>query len=203
MILANGANMKEKTSTGGHKANARLRRIEGRHNAQVKELRQAFARGELTSDGYCAIEGFRILDEAIRSGLRFRTVFFSESAATRAEKLLSQLGAQVETLLLPDKLFASAVPSDDAPGCGRVGALEGILTRRCAGQIRSRPPAGHCWSAGPREIWGRSCAQRRPSAPAECCSVRERSARSILKSCELQQVRYSGCRWRARNCLTL
>jgi RNA methyltransferase, TrmH family len=111
-----GANMKENMSTGGGKANARLRRIEGRHNAQVKDLRQAFARGELTSDGYCAIEGFRILDEAIRSGLRFRTVFFSESAATRAEKLLPQLRGQVETLLLPDKLFGSVAPSDAPQG---------------------------------------------------------------------------------------
>jgi TrmH family RNA methyltransferase len=100
-----GANMKEKMSTGGGKANARLRRIEGRHNAQVKDLRQAFARGELTSDGYCAIEG-----------LRFRTVFFSESAATRAEKLLPQLRGQVETLLLPDKLFGSVAPSDAPQG---------------------------------------------------------------------------------------
>src|SRR5512137_1672173 len=108
--------MKESTATGGRTANARLRRIEGRHNALVKDLRRAFARAELTSDGYCAIEGFRILEEAIRSSLRFRAVFFSESAVGRAERLLSQLGAQVETLLLPDKLFASVVPSDAPQG---------------------------------------------------------------------------------------
>src|SRR4029079_16136236 len=113
MILSELApNMKESTATGARARNARLRRIEGRHNALVKELRQAFSRGELTSDGYCAIEGFRILDEALRSSLRFRALFFSQSAAARAEKLLSQLGAHVETLLLPDKLFASVVPSD-------------------------------------------------------------------------------------------
>jgi RNA methyltransferase, TrmH family len=108
--------MKEITATAGRTANPRLRRIEGRHNAMVKDLRRAFSRGELTSDGYCAIEGFRILEEAIRSGLRFRAVFFSESAVVRAEKLLSQVGGQVETLLLPDKLFASAVPSDAPQG---------------------------------------------------------------------------------------
>jgi TrmH family RNA methyltransferase len=132
--------MKEKASTGGRKANARLRRIEGRHNAQVKELRQAFARGELTSDGYCAIEGFRILDEAVRSGLRFRTVFFSESASVRAEKLLSQLGAQVETLLLPDKLFGSAVPSDAPQGVAALVrwkefSLEDVLAKSEAGPV--------------------------------------------------------------------
>jgi TrmH family RNA methyltransferase len=45
----------------------RLRRIEGRHNALVKELRQAFDRGELTPAGECAVEGFRIIEEAVRS----------------------------------------------------------------------------------------------------------------------------------------
>jgi TrmH family RNA methyltransferase len=132
--------MKETKATRGPTANARLRHIEGRHNAQVKELRQAFARGELTSDGYCAIEGFRILDEAIRSGLRFRAVFFSESAAARAEKLLSQLGAQVETLLLPDKLFAGAVPSDAPQGVAALArwkefSLEDVLAKSKAGPL--------------------------------------------------------------------
>jgi len=132
--------MKETTAAGGRTRNVRLRRIEGRHNAMVKELRQAFSRAELTSDGYCAIEGFRILEEAIRSGLRFRAVFFSESAVPRAEKLLSQLGAQVETLLLADKLLSSAVPSDAPQG---VAALvrwkqlsrEDVLAKSPAGPI--------------------------------------------------------------------
>jgi hypothetical protein len=39
----------------------RLRRIEGRHNPLVKQLRQAFAHAELTETGDCAIEGLRIL----------------------------------------------------------------------------------------------------------------------------------------------
>ncbi|HYK49733.1 MAG TPA: hypothetical protein VEU94_08400, partial [Terriglobales bacterium] len=92
--------MSPSATTRGGSVSTRLRRIEGRHNALVKELRRAFARGELTPEGYCAIEGLRILEEAIRSGLRFQAVFFSETAAARAERLLPQLGAQVETLLL-------------------------------------------------------------------------------------------------------
>jgi len=94
----------------------RLRRVEGRHNALVKQLRQAFARAEPTDDGDCAIEGVRMVEEAIRSGLRFRAVFFRESARDRAERLLPQLGARVEVLELPDKLFDSAVPSDAPQG---------------------------------------------------------------------------------------
>jgi RNA methyltransferase, TrmH family len=94
----------------------RLRRVEGRHNALVKEMRRAFSRAELTEAGDCAIEGVRILEEAIRSGLRFQAVFFSESAEGHAKRLLPQIGAHVETAVLPDKLFASVVPSETPQG---------------------------------------------------------------------------------------
>ena len=102
--------------SGPHTVTARLRRIEGKHNALVKELRQAFGRGELTASGECAIEGARVIEEAIRSGLKFHAVFFSESAQGRASKILPQLGSHVETLLLPDRLFASLVPSETPQG---------------------------------------------------------------------------------------
>ena len=125
-------------STSSHQG--RLRRIEGRHNALVKELRKAFARGEPTSDGYCAIEGARILEEAIRSGLRFRAVFFSQSAENKAERLLPQIGAHVETLLLPDKLFATAVPSESPQGVAALVrwkefSLDDVLAKAQSGPL--------------------------------------------------------------------
>ncbi len=105
-------------------AQDRLRRIEGRHNPLVKQLRQAFSRSELTEAGDCAVEGLRILEEAIRSGLRFSAVFFRESAQDRADRLLPQIGAQVETLLLPDKLFDSLVPSESPQGVAALVRLK-------------------------------------------------------------------------------
>src|SRR5271169_1841862 len=102
----------------------RLRRVEGRHNSLVKELRQAFARAERTEDGNCAIEGLRIVEEAIRSGLRFKAVFFKESAQNMAERLLPQIGANVDTLLLPDKLFDASVPSETPQGVAALVRLK-------------------------------------------------------------------------------
>src|ERR1700723_987175 len=102
----------------------RLRRIEGRHNPLLKQLRQAFSRAQRTAEGDCAIEGLRMLEEAIRSGLRFRAVFFRESAQDRAERLLPQLGAHVETLLLPDKLFDASVPSETPQGVAALVRLK-------------------------------------------------------------------------------
>jgi TrmH family RNA methyltransferase len=102
----------------------RLRRIEGRHNALVKELRQAFGRAELTTNGECAIEGVRIIEEAVRSGLRFRALFVSESGQQCAARLLPQIGSHVETLLLPDKLFAGAVPTESPQGLAALVQLK-------------------------------------------------------------------------------
>jgi TrmH family RNA methyltransferase len=118
----------------------RLRRIEGRHHPLVKQLRQAFSRAELTDGGDCAIEGLRILEEAIRSGLRFSAVFFRDSAEDRAERLLPQIGAQVETLLLPDKLFDSLVPSESPQGVAALVrlkefSLEDVVERAQVGPI--------------------------------------------------------------------
>src|SRR5262245_39910868 len=113
-----------RTAESASRGQLRLRRIEGRHNSLVKELRLAFSRAERTEEGDCAIDGMRIVEEAIRSGLRFRAVFFRESAQDRAERLLPQIGAHVETLLLPDKLFDSAVPSDSPQGVAALVKLK-------------------------------------------------------------------------------
>jgi len=118
----------------------RLRKIEGRHNPLVKEVRQAFARGELTADGNCAIEGLRIVEEAIRSGLRLRAVLFKRSAENVAERLLPQIGSHVETLLLADSLFDSVVPSETPQGVAALVrmkefSLDAILERLQVGPI--------------------------------------------------------------------
>ena len=105
-----------KLSETASAARGRLRRIEGRHNPLVKLLRQAFAGADCTSDGDCAVEGLRIVEEAIRSGLRFRAVFFRESEQDLAERLLPQIGAHVETLLLPNRIFDNTVPSETPQG---------------------------------------------------------------------------------------
>jgi len=129
-----------RTPESASSAQHRLRRIEGRHNALVKELRQAFGHAELTDEGDCAVEGLRIVEEAIRSGLRFKAVFFKESAQNLAERLLPQIGANVDTLLLPDKLFDGAVPSETPQGVAalvrvRNFSLEDLIERMQVGPI--------------------------------------------------------------------
>jgi TrmH family RNA methyltransferase len=113
-----------RTSESAPSAHHRLRRIEGRHNSLVKELRQAFAHAERTPDGNCAVEGLRIVEEAIRSGLRLQAVLFKESAQNLAERLLPQIGASVDTVLIPDKLFDDIVPTEMPQGVAALVRLK-------------------------------------------------------------------------------
>ena len=99
-----------------HSQADRLRPLTGRHNQRLKELRLAFRRAELTPQGECAIEGVKLIEEALRSGQQLESVFFSESARPLAEKLLPQINARTETLVLPNALFNSIVPSDAPQG---------------------------------------------------------------------------------------
>jgi TrmH family RNA methyltransferase len=113
-------------------AQTRLRRVTSRQNTLLKEVRRAFTQSELTADGFCAIESVRIIEEAIRSGLKFKAVLFSESAEARANRLLPQIGSHVETVVLPDEVFASIVATENPQGVAALVrlkeiSLEGLL----------------------------------------------------------------------------
>jgi len=116
-------------------AEARLRPVSSRQNALVKELRKAFTQADLSKDGYMAVEGVRIIEEAIRSGLRFQAVFFSESGRSHAERLLPQISSHTEALLLPDQVFSSAVATETPQGVAalvkpKIVRLEDVLEPR-------------------------------------------------------------------------
>jgi TrmH family RNA methyltransferase len=118
----------------------RLRPVTGRHNQRLKELRQAFRRAELTTQGECALEGVKLIEEAFRSGRHLETIFFSESARPLAEKLLPQINARTETLVVPNTLFKSLVPSEAPQGVAALLKLptfssEQILDRSSKGPL--------------------------------------------------------------------
>ena len=104
----------------------RLRLVTSPQNSLVKDLRRSFSQAERTDDGYCAIEGLRILEEAIRSGLRIKAVFFSQSGRQRAAGLLPQIGSHTETLLLPDEVFQSAVNTETPQGVAALVKLKDL-----------------------------------------------------------------------------
>jgi RNA methyltransferase, TrmH family len=92
-----------------------MRPVSSRQNALVKKLREAFTEAS-TVDGLCAIEGIRLIEEALRSRLKVHALFVRESAQTRAERLLDQLSKHAEVLLLPNDIFDSAVLTEHPQG---------------------------------------------------------------------------------------
>jgi len=114
----------------------RLRQVSSKENVLVKELRHSFTQAALTEDGYCAIEGVRLLEEALRSGLRLKAVFFSQSARERANRLLPQISTHADTLLLPDAVFRSAVVTETPQG---VAALVKLKTFAFADLLGNNP----------------------------------------------------------------
>jgi RNA methyltransferase, TrmH family len=117
----------------------RLRPVAGRHNQRLKELRLAFRRAELTPQGECAIEGLKLLEEALHSGQHLDSVFFSESARPLAEKLLPQIGARTEALVLPNALFNSIVPSDAPQGVAALLKLPAFSSAQLLGRSSAGP----------------------------------------------------------------
>lgn len=110
----------------------RLRAVSSRQNPLVKELRQAFSQGQAV-DGMCAVEGLRLIEEAIRSSLKVHALFIRESAQAKAERILDQLSKHAEAILLPDNVFDSAVVTEHPQGIAalikvREHNLESTLT---------------------------------------------------------------------------
>ena len=94
--------------------------VQSRQNARVRELRAAFARTPRDPSDVIAIEGEHLLAEALRSGLRLRTVFVRADANRRdvSIRLLDRLAlpAPVPVVSLNPAVFASAVETESPQG---------------------------------------------------------------------------------------
>ncbi len=77
----------------------------------MKQLRAAFAGHARLSGGLVAIEGDHLLEEALRSGMVFKTVFVSESR--EVPKIVPR---GVEVVRLTEDVFASVVETQSPQG---------------------------------------------------------------------------------------
>ncbi|MGC8884434.1 MAG: TrmH family RNA methyltransferase [Bryobacteraceae bacterium] len=62
--------------------------IQSAQNPLLKQVRRALERGSLTAQGLCVAEGFHLLAEAQRSGLRVPAVLYGGDAEARVEAVL-------------------------------------------------------------------------------------------------------------------
>jgi TrmH family RNA methyltransferase len=94
--------------------NARIRIVQSRQNARVKELRAALRKGEKTDSGQVALEGLHLVEEALRTGIRLSIVFVRSGSLSLLEHL--PLHPETELLELPPDVFESAVTTESPQG---------------------------------------------------------------------------------------
>lgn len=94
-----------------------VRTVESKDNARLKELRKALntpARGAGALAGGASslvgIEGPNLIQEAMRAGLRIKTIFVAQGAERQLDKL--QVKRDVEVLELPKKLLDQALATE-------------------------------------------------------------------------------------------
>ena len=107
-----------------------FRRIESKQNPTIKTMRKAFATGELTEDGCFAIEGMKIINEAARSGIRFKTLVFGEWAGDRLASV-PDFNAE-DVIIVPNDVLRSTVDTESPQGvaalvCAPEHSLKDIL----------------------------------------------------------------------------
>ena len=84
--------------------------VQSKQNGRLKELRRALANPGSRETGLAGIEGLKLLEEALRAGLRVPTVFVVEGSAGLLDGL--RLPAETEILLLPKELLDSALTTE-------------------------------------------------------------------------------------------
>lgn len=87
-----------------------VRIVESRQNARVKELRRALASGGRVERGLLGIEGPNLVEEALRAGLRVKTIFVAQGSERFADALCLPPGTEV--LQLPRKLLESVLATE-------------------------------------------------------------------------------------------
>jgi TrmH family RNA methyltransferase len=87
-----------------------VRNIESKDNARLKELRKAINAPGRETGALVGIEGPNLIEEALRAGLRVKTIFVAQGAERLLDKL--QVKREVEVLQLPKKLLDQALATE-------------------------------------------------------------------------------------------
>jgi TrmH family RNA methyltransferase len=91
-----------------------VRVVESKQNARLKELRKALSAPGRWVGALVGIEGPKLIEEALRAGLRAKTVFVAQSPDRATERILEKLSLPRETeiLHLPKKLLDQALATE-------------------------------------------------------------------------------------------
>lgn len=82
----------------------------------LKRMRQAFRRGELTPDGYCAVEGTHLVEEALRSPVEVAALVGARSAEALLRRFEAAANGRLRSYLTSDRIFRSLAQTETPQG---------------------------------------------------------------------------------------
>jgi RNA methyltransferase, TrmH family len=91
-----------------------VRVVESKQNVRLKELRKALSAPARGVGALVGIEGPKLIEEALRAGLRVKTIFVAQSPDRASERILAKLSLPRETeiLHLPKKFLDQALATE-------------------------------------------------------------------------------------------
>ncbi|HLJ22835.1 MAG TPA: RNA methyltransferase [Candidatus Acidoferrales bacterium] len=120
--------------SGGPTRNKALREnsasITSRENQWLKRFRAALA-GEPGGEGTAGVEGVRLVEAALGSGLAIEALLVSESGARHLPRIVPVLAGDVPVLRTSDKLFASVADTRTPQGIAALVRLRRATIEDC------------------------------------------------------------------------
>lgn len=112
-------------------ARVQAREIISTHHPLLKQIRAAWRRGALTPQGYCAVEGPHLVEEALRSGLEVAVLLASRSTAARLRQFQAAANGRLRCYLVPDKVFRSLSQTEAPQGIAALVRLKKHRLEEC------------------------------------------------------------------------
>src|SRR5207245_2515312 len=111
---------------------ARAETIASRDNRWLKKFRAALRGGESSADGWIGVEGTRLVEEALRSGLPIEAVLVRTSGERHLARLARWIPPDTRILHSNDRLFAGVADTQTPQGIAalvrpRPAAFDDIL----------------------------------------------------------------------------
>ncbi len=126
-----------------------VRVVESKQNARLKELRKALSAPGRGAGALVGIEGPKLIEEALRAGLRVKTIFVAQGPKgipdRASEQILEELSLPRETeiLHLPKKLLDQALATETPQSIAALIEPPQWTWEQLLGTRREYSTAGH------------------------------------------------------------
>lgn len=108
-----------------------FRPLESARHPLLVRLRRALHRGEPTPEGQLGVEGFHLVEEALKSGLEVGALIVSRSALDKARGLLDKGNSSFPAYVVPDRVFRSASETQTPQGIAALVRLPEFSLDKC------------------------------------------------------------------------